>query len=520
MDRDARIRRAFENARAALASAAGRRFEEAFRNAFPEARLYLVGGAVRDFLLGRVTKDVDLVVRGVASPELERFLSGLGRVDFVGRTFGVFKFLPRGRRAGDPVDIALPRTEESMAGTGAYRDFRIASDPRLPIEEDLKRRDFTLNAMAFEMSAAARGEKKDPSGVLVDPFGGAADLSARRLRTVGDAAARFREDYSRMLRGVRFSCALGFEFDAETWASLKTLSGRVQDRRPDGEFVVPREIVARELILAFEADPVRALDLLDASGLLTVLLPELEAMKGCPQPPNYHSEGDVWTHTRLALARLSSPEFHKIAGKGPVPAEVVFGVLFHDVAKPATIRTPERDGTDRIRFHEHDRIGGEMVRHICDRLKLSQFPRRSLHHLDAGRLSWLVEKHLLLINDVAVMKNATIEKYFFNPDVPGRALLRVMAADILATIPAGGEPDLGNYRGLLARIRRLRTSAKDRAKLEPPLLNGREVMDLLTLEPGPRIGGLLLQLREAQLGGKIRTKREAEAYLKILARGG
>ena len=122
----------------------------------------------------------------------------------------------------------------------------------------------------------------------------------------------------------------------------------------------------------------------------------------------------------------------------------------------------------------------------------------------------------MLINDAGVMKNATIEKYFFSPMVPGRSLLLVMLADSLATIPSGGEPDLRNYRALQKRIRQLRASSRDRDKLSPPLLNGRDVMALLRLPPGPEIGRLLLQVREAQLGGRVATKQEAEAFLKTL----
>lgn len=471
---------------------------------FPHAKVYLVGGAVRDAMLGRETKDLDFVVRGVPGAELERFLAGQGRVNYVGKTFGVYKFVPHGWDPQEPIDVALPRTEHSETLSGAYREFAVQSDPMLRIEDDLGRRDYTVNAMALNVLTQE----------LVDPFGGKTDLCQRRLRAVGDPAQRFAEDYSRMLRGLRLACQLGFDWEEATWASLVRWMPQINATR-NHEFIVPRETVGREMVRAFVADPVKALDLWDTSGAVAAVVPELLPMKGCPQPTNYHAEGDVWTHTRLALQRLQSPEFAaEWSGKRP-DAEVTFAVLLHDVAKPVTITTPEKDGADRIRFNNHDTVGARMAREICERVKLSQFPRDSEWHVDPERLAWLVAHHLLLVHGaIEEMKNSTIERYFFADPKAGEQLLMVMWADGSATIPPSGAPDLTNYRTMRARIARLAELDRTRQGLPPPLVDGRRIMAEFGLKPGPTVGKYLALVREAQLAGEVTTPEEALAWLK------
>ncbi|MFZ5862445.1 MAG: CCA tRNA nucleotidyltransferase [Nitrospirota bacterium] len=471
---------------------------------FPQAQVYLVGGAVRDAMLGRETKDLDFVVRGVPGETLERALAKLGSVNYVGKTFGVYKFVPRGGDPQEPFDVALPRTEHSDALSGAYREFSVQSDPGLPVEDDLGRRDYTVNAMALNVLTEE----------LVDPFNGKGDLCARRLRAVGEPDRRFAEDYSRMLRGLRLACQLGFDWDADTWASIVRLMPRINATRGK-DFIVPRETVGRELVRAFVADPVKALDLWDASGAISEIMPELLPMKGCPQPPNYHAEGDVWTHTRLALERATSPEFTAEWPDRRLDAEVVFAVLLHDVAKPVTITTPEKDGTDRIRFNNHDNVGARMARAICERLKLSQFPRESPWHIDSERLGWLVAHHLLLVHGpVADMKNSTIEKYFFADPQAGEQLLMVMWADGSATVPPSGTPDLTNYRAMRGRIAKLAELGRARKGLPPPLVDGRRIMAEFGVPAGPVVGKYLALVREAQLAGQVATADDAVAWLK------
>jgi len=324
------------------------------------AEIYLVGGAVRDAAAGMgKQKDFDFVVRNVPAEELEKFLSARGDVVLVGRNFGVYKFMPTGVKLEEAVDVALPRTEHSLGAGGGYRDFKVQSDPAMAVGEDLARRDFTVNAMALDLK----------NGKLVDPFHGLEDLEAKVLRAVGEPEARFKEDYSRMLRALRFAAQFGFEIEGKTFLAIQDMMKHINDERQRGgkkERVIPHETIAKELLKAFWRDPVRAMDLYERSGALYELMPELFSMRSCPQPPNFHSEGDVWTHTRMALANLDSEKFKKQFGEARPSAEVVMAVLFHDLGKPLTLKTPERDGTDRIRFDGHDMAGAEAAEDIMD----------------------------------------------------------------------------------------------------------------------------------------------------------
>lgn len=500
---------------------------------FPDAESFVVGGIVRDVLLDREAKDYDFVIRGVPADALRTFLESRGHVDLVGRNFGVLKFVPNGWPEGaEPIDIALPRRDHAE-GTGGARDFEVQADHTLPVEEDLSRRDFTINAMAWDLRA----------GRLVDPFDGRQDLDERRIRAVGNATERFTEDRSRMLRALRFAAQLGFDIAPETMAAIREHMPRINEKRAarkvherttliaDEEFVTPREVIARELIKAFVADPVRSLDLWDEAGAIEQLMPELLAMKGCAQPGAYHAEGDVWTHTRLALEKLRSEEYRREFGderpsalaplerEVPLTGLVVLGVLFHDIAKPPTQKTPERDGTDRIRFDGHDKLGAEMTRAIARRLALAApFSKGHPLHVDPADLGWIIDRHLLLINDPAVMRNATLEKYFFTDDRLGQALLRVTFCDGSAALPPGSDTaDLAHFRTLRERIRSLAALIEERNRLPKPVINGKDIMDRFSLKPGPRIGELIETLREEQLtrlqAGQAMTAEDAYSFL-------
>lgn len=501
-----------------------------FKVAFPKGELYLVGGSVRDALMGRDgSKDLDLVARLVPANALEKFLAKHGKVNLVGKRFGVWKFMPheakpqdrgetspgfanRGLASGEvsprPIglDIALPRTEHSF-NSGGYRDVSVDSDPELPIEKDLARRDFTVNAMALRLA---------PTAVLVDPFDGQKDLRAKTIRCVGEPLERFREDYSRMLRGLRFACQLGFSIEDHAMGGIKALLPRINDYQhtPLGNMrVVSTEIIARELAKAITSDPVRAFDLWHESGATEILMPELLAMRGCRQPANFHSEGDVWAHTRLALAKINDDGFKKMFGAEKPSALVHFSVLFHDIAKPATMQTPEEHGVDRIRYTGHDRLGAEMAEAIAKRLTLSSAEGFGI---DTEKLGWLVHAHLFVMHgNIDEIRPGTLEKYFFNPNLPGRELLMLLYCDGMATVPEGGiTPEhLAPLRRLMERLDELAAMGAGR-RLPAPLLNGGEIMKLLKMEPGPKVGEIIAALREEQLAGKIKTKAEAKKFVK------
>ncbi|MBU1146386.1 HD domain-containing protein [Patescibacteria group bacterium] len=490
--------------RAKLEQEPGLGFAKELLATFPKSEIYLVGGAVRDAASGTgKQKDFDFVVRNVPAEELEKFLSERGEVVLVGRNFGVYKFMPADIKLEEAIDVALPRTEHSLGAGGGYRDFKVQSDPAMAVEEDLARRDFTVNAMALDLK----------NGKLVDPFHGLEDLEAKVLRAVGNPEERFGEDYSRMLRALRFAAQFGFEIEGKTFIAIQDMMKHINDERVRAgkkERVVPYETVAKELLKAFWRDPVRALDLYERSGALYELMPELFSLRGCPQPPNFHSEGDVWTHTRMALANFYSERFKKQFGEERPSAEVVMAVLFHDLGKPLTLKTPERDGTDRIRFDGHDVAGAEAAEEICRRLKLDSLPENSALRVEPKKVGQMISKHMLLLQgNIENMKPSTIEKYFFNPNFPGEGLLQLTFADALATIPEVGEPDLENFYAMQKRIEELRTLVKEKNRLPKPVLNGDEIMKKFKIKPGKKVGELITVLREAQLSGQVGTEDES-----------
>ncbi|OGL67745.1 hypothetical protein A3B21_00945 [Candidatus Uhrbacteria bacterium RIFCSPLOWO2_01_FULL_47_24] len=540
--------------------------------AFPEAEIFLVGGAVRDSLLkraasmeaslvpaGRESKDYDFIVRGVQARKLQEFLGTVGIVNLVGRTFGVYKFIPdegydEFKASGlEAFDVALPRTETSW-GTGGYRDVEVQSNHELPIEEDLGRRDFTINAMALRLEIR---NLKLEIGDLVDPYGGQKDIEAKIVRAVRDPKTRFDEDYTRMLRALRFACELGFEIEPGTLGALKEVMPRLNDTRGESiglspgsskglalaEFVAPREVISRELIKAFYADPVRAFDLYDESGAFAMLMPELLKMKSCPQPPEFHSEGDVWAHTRLALGVLKSEEYARLFGqthplltspiKGeenppplvggarggvdPYNALLIMAILLHDVGKPPMLRTPQEHGVDRIRHDEHDIVGAEIAREIAKRLVLTIMPIEGALHVDADKLVWLIKHHLLLLHTAAEdFKASTVEKYFFNEKNPGEELLRLAFCDGSASLPpgGGGKPNLQNLFDMMARIKRMETAVREKKLVVKPLVNGDEIMAILKIPAGPGVGEIIRALREEQLSARVTSKEEAVEWLK------
>ncbi|MCH7759545.1 CCA tRNA nucleotidyltransferase [Patescibacteria group bacterium] len=487
---------------------------------FPQSEIYLVGGAVRDILLSRSTKDYDFVVRGVPADDLEEFLQECGTVNFVGQIFGVFKFILSGSDKDNQIDIALPRKDFAL-GTGGYRDVEIQSDPSLKIKEDLGRRDFTINAIAVKLN------KIKLSWQVVDPFNGRLDLKKKLIRSVGEPNKRIKEDYSRMLRAIRFACQLDFDIEKNTWQAIKNnikglneisrnvksvIHGKVVEQEVLERRVVPHEVIAKEFLKSFQANPVRAFDLYDQSGAFKELIPEILKMKDCPQPENFHAEGDVWVHTRLALEKLTSPEFKKKFGNDSLSMKLILATLFHDLGKPPTLQTPERDGTDRIRFNKHDWTGAKITKKICQRLKLSSPEDLGV---DINQVVWLVEQHMILARgDINQMRPSTIEKYFFNPNMPGKDLLKLFFADISATIPPSGQSNFTQFNQMLERIQELKELSKNKKELPRSLLNGHEIIKEFNLESGPRIGKLLNLLREKQLNKKIKNKKQAISFLK------
>jgi poly(A) polymerase len=343
-------------------------------------------------------------------------------------------------------------------------------------------------------------------------------LESKTIRAVGEPAKRFKEDYSRLLRGLRQACQLNFEFDPETYQTIKKTIKTLLEKKKDDTWVVPRETIAKELIKAFRGDPVRAFDLCDETGVFKTLIPEIADLKECPQPEEFHSEGNAFVHTRLNLERLKSEGYQKTFGDKTLSAELVWAILLHDIGKLPSLKTPEKDGTDRIRFDGHNETGAQMATEIINRLKLESMPDGTLDHISADKISWLIKNHLLLLNaDPKTMRASTIEKYFFNPLAPGDELMRLAYCDGMATIPKNGEPGMTIFKQMLKRIKEVGKLAAERDRLPPPLLNGEEIMKALKIKPGPQVGKVIEALRNAQLEGQINSVDEAlEAIKKMI----
>jgi len=432
-----------------------------------QGELYEVGGSVRDRLLGRLPYDCDYLATGIPLDDLVRLLSRFGYADWVGRSFGVIKFTFRERDAeSTTVDIALPRKEKST-GSG-HRDFEVEFDPALPIEEDLVRRDFTVNAMAINLRTDA----------LVDPTGGRADLEARRLRLIFPAA--FTEDPLRILRALGLVARLNFTLDPDLRRSLEAHVEQLGGVAP--------ERVAEELtkILTLAEKPGPALRLMAETGVLDVLIPELRPAVGCDQPGSYHAF-DVFEHSL------------RVVDAAPTRLALRWAALLHDVEKP---RTKEVKG-DKVTFYNHEILGAETARQVLNRLRYG-------HDLSAH---------------VAVL----IERHLFNTDMGDRGLRRLVRAvgtdriddlldlrraDVVGQGMGGSAEDVDLFA---LRIRALLDARPPFTRSELAV-DGHALMEAFDLEPGPELGETLNYLLDRVLDEPEHNDREtllrwAAAYL-------
>ena len=411
---------------------------------------YFAGGCVRDMVRGLIPKDYDIATD--ARPETVQAL--FPHTYAVGAHFGVIIVLEEGFQ----FEVATFRCDD------AYVDGRHPSSVRFSSpEEDARRRDFTINGMFYDPVA----EK------LIDLVGGQADIVANLVRAIGDPAQRFAEDRLRMLRAVRFATVLGYEIDKATWHALLANAASINQ--------ISAERIRDELVRIFlSPNRVRGWDLLDASGLMGAVLPELEAMKGVLQPEQFHPEGDVFVHTRLMLSLLP----------GEVSVPLVFAVLFHDVAKPVTARVDE---TGRIRFNEHDRIGAQMTEAIMRRLRFSGDEIEATVEM--------VRQHMVF-KDVPKMRVAKLKRFMARPTFAEELELHRVDCE-------SSHRMLDNYEFLLHK----REEFANEPIIPPPLVRGNDLI-ALGLKPGPRFGEILEAVETRQLEGTLRTREEAVEWVK------
>jgi poly(A) polymerase len=411
---------------------------------------YFAGGCVRDLVRGQAPKDIDIATD--ARPDDVQGI--FSRTYAVGAHFGVIVVLENGLQ----FEVATFRSD------GVYLDGRRPTEVHFSsAEEDAKRRDFTINGMFFDP------EKNE----VIDYVNGRADLAAKVVRAIGDAAARFAEDRLRMLRAVRFATVLDFEIEAATWDALVRHAPSIKE--------ISAERIREELVRIFlSPQRARGWELLDASGLMQVILPELDAMKGCEQPPQFHPEGDVFKHTRIMLELL--PE--------KVSLPLVLSVLFHDIGKPPTASV---DRTGRIRFNGHDRIGAEMTEALMQRLRFSRA------EIDATVEA--VRQHMVF-KDVTKMRVAKLKRFMARSTFDDE--LELHRVDC-----ASSHAMLDNYQFL----QRKQEEFAHEPIIPPPLVKGDDLLSL-GLKPGPRVGEILEAVETRQLEGGFRDRAEALEWVK------
>jgi tRNA nucleotidyltransferase/poly(A) polymerase len=371
----------------------------------------------------------------------------------VGVQFGVILVVEQGME----YQVATFRSD------GAYLDGRHPKNVTFTTAEgDARRRDFTINGLFYDPI-----EER-----VLDFVGGRKDLERRTLRAIGNPADRFAEDKLRLLRGVRFASTLGFKIEAATWDAIRAGAPAIRE--------VSAERVRDELVKIFSSPHrVRGFDLLDASGLMVEILPEISSLKGCEQPPDFHPEGDVFVHTRLMLSLLPDD----------VSVPLVFAVLFHDLGKPPTM---ERDETGRIRFSGHESVSARMTEEIMRRLRFSN------EEIEAT--VEMVQNHMVF-KDVQNMRVARLKRFMARPTFNDE--LELHRVDCL-----GSHGLLDNYEFL----KRRREEFASEPLIPPPLLNGHDLI-ALGWKPGPDFKTVLDAVQNRQLEGTLHTREEALSWV-------
>jgi poly(A) polymerase len=432
---------------------------------------YLVGGCVRDMVLGRDPADYDVTTDATPDQVMRMFPETYA----VGAQFGVV-LVPHGssdarevRPAFDATSVPTDHSKADVVEVATFRSDIGYSDGRHPDRvqfstdprEDVERRDFTINGLLL-----------DPiKGEILDFVGGRQDLKAGIIRTIGSPEQRFEEDKLRMLRAVRFAARFEYTIDPVTFAAMQKLAGNIHQ--------VSRERVRDELSkMLIEGHARRALLLLDESGLLQQVLPEISAMKGVEQPPQFHPEGDVFVHTLLLLEKLPRPS----------PMTLAWGALLHDVGKPATFRV-----ADRIRFDGHVEVGVKMAEQICKRFRFSNH--------ETEQILALVKNHMRF-GDVQRMKESTLKKFMRLPRFEEHLELHRLDCQ-------SSHGDLTSYEFTREKL----VSTPEASMRPAPLVTGNDLINAGYL-PGPRFKEILAAVEDSQLEGQLQNKEQALAFVR------
>jgi poly(A) polymerase len=414
---------------------------------------FLVGGCVRDLLLSREPADYDVATDATPDQGMAFFPESVA----VGAQFGV---------------ILIPR-DELKVEVATFRSDIGYSDGRHPdrvtfsktAQEDVQRRDFTINGLLM----------RHDTGEVLDYVGGQADLKAKVIRAIGDPDRRFTEDKLRMLRAVRFAARFGFQIETDTMRAIRRHAKEIAQ-------VSPERLRDELTKMLTEGAARRAFELLDETGLLQQVLPEIGAMKGVEQPPQYHPEGDVWIHTRLMLEGLP-------AGVSPTLA---WGVLLHDVGKPPTFKSASETG-DRIRFDGHVDVGVRMAEEICRRLRFS--------NEDTEQILALVKNHMRF-KDVDSMRASTLKRFVRLPHFDEHLALHRL--DCLSS-----HRHLESYEFIQRFV-----AETPPEQVRPERLITGDDLQAMGFLPGPLFSQILGTLEDAQLEGQVKSRGEAEQFVR------
>lgn len=433
-------------------------------------RIYEVGGVVRDRFLSqeRPVKDRDYLVTGIVYDDLTNLLQRFGKVDLVGRSFGVIKFTQHRKSGSHTFDISLPRREHST-GVG-HKEFAVTFDPTIPVEVDLTRRDFTINAMAWALD----------SNQLVDPLHGLSDLKSKQIRMTSEES--FTEDPLRMLRAIQFAGRFEFKIEPKTFTAMQRHASLIES--------VSAERIAEELnkLLTLAKHSSDGFRLMHDSGLLVYILPELEACVGVDQPGGYHKY-DVFEHIIRTIDEAKPDLRLRLAA------------LFHDIRKPQHKRLVDDGAT----FYGHESGGARVTIDVMNRLRYSK-------DLSAD-VATLVERHMFT-TDVTdkglrrLIKRVGLELIF--------DLLDLRRADVAAQGMGGKTDDVDVFE---RRIRE-EIDKKPPFGLKDLALSGSDIMTMMDIPPGPVIGKILDHLMEKVLDQPEDNTRETlERYARDLYAG-
>ena len=432
---------------------------------------YFAGGCVRDMLLGLAPQDFDVATDALP----EQVQQAFPRTEAVGAHFGVVLVIDKINGERIATEVATFRHD------GAYSDgrrpdaVRFSSDPR----EDVLRRDFSINGLLLDVLRYEQGDTMESS--VLDYVGGQSDLHARLVRAIGEPELRFSEDKLRMLRAVRFAARLEFNIEPRTFDAIRRQAAEIA--------VVSAERVRDELTrILTEGHARRGFELLEETGMLQQVLPEVARMRGVAQPPQFHPEGDVWTHTMMLLGHL----------RPQACASLAWGMLLHDVGKPATFTPPDpaKPG-DRIRFNGHVEVGIAVARKILNRLRFS--------NEEAAQILALV-KHHMQFGDVMKMKQSTLKRFLRLPKFDEHLALHFADA-------SSAHGDLSKYEFAKQRLEEL-----GEEQIRPPLLLTGDDLIAAGYPPGPEFRRMLTLAEDAQLEGTITTKEEALALVRRIPR--